>query len=95
MGALGVDEAVVQDLAGVEEAIAHLRQHKAEGVLEGDDVPELNKVLLLALVRQRLLVGRLLRMHCLRKLLCTPNAPHRQLHRFTFTPHFNQNKAVN
>ncbi len=53
----------------MEEAVAHLGQHEAEGVLEGDDVPELDKVLLLALVRQRLLVRRLLRVHSLRQLL--------------------------
>lgn len=69
-GKLGVDEAVVQDLARVEQAVAHLAQHQAEGVLEADDGPELAVVLFLALLRQRVLVRRLLGVHALCQGLC-------------------------
>ena len=59
----------MQDLARVEEAVTHLAQHQAEGILQADDGPELAVVLLLALLRQRVLVRRLLRVHRLRQLL--------------------------
>lgn len=59
----------MQDLAGVEQAVAHLAEHQAEGVLQADDRPELAVVLLLALLRQRVLVRRLLRVDRLRQLL--------------------------
>ena len=68
-------EALVQDLARVEQAVAHLGQHQPEGVLDGDDIPELHVVLLLALVRQRVLDRRLLRVHRLCQRLHRIEAP--------------------
>lgn len=67
----GMDETVVQDLAGVPQAVADLRQHQPEGLGQGDDAVELPEVLALALLRQAVGVCALLVMDLLGQILAT------------------------
>ena len=64
-----VHKCVVEDLAGVEEPVAHLRQHQAVGVLDWHHVPEFNVVALLALISECMRILHLLGMYSLCKFL--------------------------
>lgn len=49
---LRMDKGVMQDLSGVVQAVAQLRENQPVRIIQGDNVPEFDIVLLLALICQ-------------------------------------------